>query len=453
MAKWKLASAAMAGMIALSACGNSNDDNGANASPSGAAQESASEAPSASPSAEAKPVTIVYEAWTPYKEDMDKIVAEYKKIHPEVTVDVRLHANFSEYLTAVKTSFASGDAPDLLAFDSPTSLANLKDQIEPIDDYAAKAWGDGWKDKFIASTLADVSLDGKTMGIPMHISPGGLIWYNKTMLDKYGIAEPKTYDELKKAADTLRQNGLQPLLVGAKDSWIVVDTFQTILNDVAPGKQYDAYAKKIPFTDPDIVKAFDMWKKMFDDKIFQDDAFSMTEYMDVYNAFIDKQSGAFESNGAWNLDIYANADLKAKVDATEWGVMPFPDLNGDGIAPPTLSTVGGYALRKDGEHKDAAFEFLKFMTTEKGLQIMMDHFLATPPTKDPVELTVALSPNAKANRDRIGEIVAQTPPVHRGIDNAKVAEKMYEVLTKVAYGNMSSADAAADVQKTIDSEG
>ncbi|WP_221469191.1 ABC transporter substrate-binding protein [Cohnella nanjingensis] len=413
------------------------------------AKETASS--SSSTSAEAKPVTIVYESWTPYKEDMDKIVAEYKTVHPEVTVDIRLHANFSEYLTAVKTAFASGDAPDLLAFDSPTSLANLKDQIEPIDEYAAKAWGDGWKDKFIHSTLADVSLDGKTMGIPMHISPGGLIWYNKTMLDEYGIVEPKTYDELKKASDTLRQHGKQPLLLGAKDSWIVIDTFQTILNDFAPGKQYDAYAKKIPFTDPDVVKAFDFWKKMFADKVFQDDAFSMTEYMDVYNAFIDTQAGAFESNGAWNLDIYANADLKAKVDATEWGVMPFPDLNGDGKAPPTLSTVGGYALSKSGKNKEAAFEFLKFMTTEKGLQIMMDHFLATPPTKDPVELTVALSPNAKANRDRIGEIVSQTAPVHRGIGNAKVAEKMYEVLSKVAYGKMNGADAAAEVQKTIDS--
>ena len=451
MAKWKWASLILAGMIALTGCsGKSESSNAESSAPAGG---SASASQSASASEPAKPVTIVYEAWTPYREDMDKIVAEYKKIHPEVTVDVRLHANFSEYMTAVKTAFASGDSPDLLAFDSPTSLANLKDRIEPIDEYAAKAWGDGWKDKFVASTIVDVSLDGKTMGIPMHISPGGLIWYNKTTLDKYGIAEPKTYDELKKAADTLRKNGQQPLLMGAKDPWIVIDTFQTILNDVAPGKQYDAYAKKIPFTDPDIVHAFDLWKKMFEDKIFQDDAFSMTEYMDVYNAFVDKQSGAFESNGAWNLDIYANADLKAKVDATEWGVMPFPDLNGDGKVPPTLSTVGGYALGKDSKNKEAAFEFLKFMTTEKGLQIMMDHFLATPPLKEDVPLTVTLSPNAKANRDRIGEIVAQTEPVHRGIDNAKVADKMYEVLTKVAYGQLSSADAAAEVQKTIDSEG
>ncbi|MCD9020534.1 ABC transporter substrate-binding protein [Cohnella silvisoli] len=453
MAKWKWATLALAVMILLAGC-SSNNSNSESSAPSGEAPTaSASASPAASPSEEAKPVTIVYEAWTPYKEDMDKIVAEYKKIHPEITVEVRLHANYSEYLTAIKTSFASGDAPDLFAFDSPTSLANLKDQIEPIDEWASKAWGDAWKDKFIASTLTDVSLDGKTMGIPMHISPGGLIWYNKTALDKYGIGEPKTYEELKKASDTLRKNGMQPLLLGAKDSWIVIDTFQTILNDVAPGKQYDAYAKKIPFTDPDIVKAFDLWKKMFDDKIFQDDAFSMTEYMDVYNAFIDKQSGAFESNGAWNLDIYANADLKAKVEAVEWGVMPFPDLNGDGKVPPTLSTVGGYALGKDSENKEAAFDFLKFMTTEKGLQIMMDHFLATPPTKEGVELTVTLSPNAKQNRDTIGQIVAQTEPVHRGIDNAKVADKMYEVLTKVAYGQLSGADAAAAVQKVIDSEG
>ncbi|HEY0827738.1 MAG TPA: extracellular solute-binding protein, partial [Bacilli bacterium] len=375
---------------------------------------------------------------------------EFKKVHPEITVEVLLHANFTEFLTAIKTGFATGEGPDVFQFDSPTSLSALKSQMEPMDEFALKEWGADWKSNFLASPLADVTLDGKTMGLPQGITPGGLIWYNKTVFDKYGIKEPKTYAELKSASDTLRTNGMQPLLLGAKDSWIVIDTFQAILNDVAPGKQYDAYAKKIPFTDPEIIKAFDTWKQMFDDKIFQDDAFSMTQYMDVYNAFVDQQKGAMESNGAWNLDIFGNVDLKAKVDAVEWGVMPFPDLNGDGKLAPTLSTVGGTTINKNSKHKEAAWELVKFMSYEKGFQVLLDHFLFTPPFTQKMDLTVQLSPNAAQNREQIGQIVQQTAPVHRGIDNAKVAEKMYDVLTKVAYGQMTSADAAKEVQAVID---
>lgn len=398
----------------------------------------------------AKPVTIVYESWSPTQATMDEIIAAWKEENPDITMEAKLHANFTEYVTALKTAVAASESPDVFQFDSPTSLAQLSYQMEPLDDRMTKTYGDKWKELFLEGPVADVTLDGKFMGVPLNSNPAGVIWYNKTMFDKYGIQEPKTYDDLKAAAGKLAENNLSGMFLGNKDSWCTIDHFQTILNDVAPGKQYDAFAKKIKFTDPDIVKAFDVWKKFFDDKIFQNDSFSMTQYMDCYNAYVKDQKGGMWSNGAWSLDIYSNKDLKSIVEATEWGVMAMPDLNGDGKTPPLLSTVGGTSISKDSENKDTAMKFIDFMTFGKGQVIMVNTFLSTPPVVQTIEPTVELTANARKNLDTITALTQELGTVHRGIDNAKVVEKLYEVLTKVAYGRMTSQAAAEEVQAVID---
>lgn len=397
-----------------------------------------------------KPVTIVYESWSPTKATMEEIIAAWKKVNPNITVEAKLHANFTEFVTELKTAVAASNSPDVFQFDSPTSLAQLNYQMEPLDDIMVKTYGDNWKDMFMSGAIADVTLDGKLMGVPSNINPAGVIWYNKSMFDKYGIQEPKTYADLKTAAEVLAKNNMSGMLLGNKDSWCTIDHFQMILNDVAPGKQYDAFAKKIKFTDPEIIKAFDMWKKFFDDKIFQNDSFSMTQYMDSYNAYVKDQKGAMWSNGAWSLDIYSNKDLKSIVDATEWGVMAMPDLNEDGKQAPLLSTVGGTSISKDSKNKDAAMKFIDFLTFGEGQVVIVNTFLSTPPVTKTIAPTVQLSDNAKKNLETITALTQNLGTVHRGIDNAKVVDKLYEVLTKVSYGKKTSQAAAEEVQKVID---
>lgn len=399
-----------------------------------------------------KPVTIVYESWSPTKATMDEIVAAFNKVYPNITVEVKLHANFSEFLTALKTEVAASNCPDVFQFDSPTSLAQLNYQMEPLDEIMVKEYGDGWKDLFLSGPLSDMTMDGKLMGIPFNATPAGVIWYNKTMFDKYGIQEPKTYSDLKAAAEILAANNLSGMFIGNKDSWCTIDQFQMILNEMAPGKQYDAFAGKIKFTDPEIITAFDTWKKFFDDKVFQNDSFSMTQYMDAYNSFIKDQKGAMWSNGTWSLDIYSNKDLKSIVDGIEWGVMAMPDLNNDGKLAPLLSTVGGTSISKDSEHKDAAMKLIDFMTFGEGQNIMVNTFLGTPPLVKTVSPTIQLTANAKQNYDAIATLIQNQGTAPRGISNPKVADKLYEVLTKVAYGEMTSQAAAEEVQKVIDAK-
>lgn len=401
---------------------------------------------------EGEKVTITYESWSPTKETMDRILESFKEVHPEIEVEVTLHANFSEFLTSVQTAFASGEGPDVFQFGDPSALTQLQSQIEPLNDYCIAEWGESWADDFVESAIDDCTVDGSVYGLPQPTNPAGTMWYNKTLLDSLGLEVPTNYEELKAVSDALREAGKQPLLIGAKDSWIVIDTFQTILNDFAGDKQYQAYDKEISFTDPDIVAAFEMWQKLFDDGIFQDSAFSMTEYMDTYNQFNDEGVAGMWLNGAWNMDMYTNTEIADSVAANEWGVTYLPDLNGDGQQPGLLLTSGGYCMNKNSKEKEAAWELVKFMGCGDGAVFECERSMAPSGYLKMDELTYDVPQNCLDNLATINEMMTAQPLSFRGIVDANVSDKMYEVLTKLAYDEITPEDAAAEVDAVINAE-
>ena len=445
MRKKSLVALAMACTVLLAGCAG-------NGGTSGASAETSSSVPAAAVSDTGeggKQVTIKYESWSPTKETMDKIVEAFEKEHPDIHVETVLHANYEEFLTSVQTAFASGDGPDVFQFDSPASLEQLKSQMEPLDDYCVNEWGDGWKDNWIESALKDNTSDGSVYGLPYASAPAGTMWYNKTLLDSLGLEVPTNYEELKNVTAKLREAGKQPLLMGAKDSWIVIDTFQTILNDFAGDKQYQAYNGEASFTGPDIVSAFAMWQQMFKDGIFQDSAFSMTTYMDAYNQFNDEGIAGLWLNGAWNMDMYTNSEIADKVAANEWGVAYLPDLNGDGVCPALLNAYGGYCMNKNSKEKEAAWEFLKFMGCDEGAVLECERTMAPATYLKMAEPTYDLPENGIQNLKTINTLMQNEPMQARGVKDPDVSDKMYEVLTKLAYDQMTPEEAASEVDKVI----
>ena len=435
MKRFRILAMAMGVVMALTACGGKQgkDESDSQSKKSGDKDQ----------------ITITYESWTPTKEYMDRILTAFHKEHPEINVEVTLHANASEYMTAVQTAFASGEGPDVFMFADPTALNQLKSQIEPLDQYCTDEWGESWADDFVASAIGDNSIDGVPYGLPMPTAPAGTMWYNKTLLDSLDLEAPTNYEELKKVSDTLREAGKQPLLIGAKDSWVVIDTFQTILNDFAGDKQYKAYNKEIPFTDPEFVDAFEMWQKLFKEKIFQDSAFSMTEYMDTYNQFNDEGIAGMWVNGAWNMDMYTNPEIEDSVAKNEWGISYFPDLNGDGKQPNLLLTSGGFAINKNSKEKEAAWELIKFMACDEGAVIECQRTMAPSGYLNTPQPSYDLPENGLKNLDTVNKLMADQPLQFRGINDPNVSEKMYEVLTKLAYEKITPEDAAEEIDAVI----
>ena len=56
---------------------------------------------------------------------------------------------------------------------------------------------------------------------------------------------------------------------------------------------------------------------------------------------------------------------------------------------------------------------------------------------------------ALENLEAISQMMVEQPLQHRGIEDPKVSDAMYEALTKLAYGEITPEEAAAEVDKAI----
>ena len=149
--------------------------------------------------------------------------------------------------------------------------------------------------------------DGQYFGMPLGLTYAGFVWADVEKLNSYGLSVPTNYDELVEVCAALRENGELPLVIGAKDDWINIDTFLNIANDIGGDKIYSAIEGEVSFTDEDIVKAFEIWQSMFTNGVFQDGALGVNMYNDTTDLW-EFGDAALALIGSWACGLYVAAD-------------------------------------------------------------------------------------------------------------------------------------------------
>lgn len=130
----------------------------------------------------------------PYFADAER---EFEAAHPDIDVQIDV-VPVEELRRKLTTSMGEGANPDLAIIAEPWLVDFVKlDAIEPLDGFLT----DDFKGRFIASFLSAGMMGGKSYGLPFTASVSAL-YYNKDLFGRAGIAEPpKTWDELKTAAE------------------------------------------------------------------------------------------------------------------------------------------------------------------------------------------------------------------------------------------------------------
>jgi raffinose/stachyose/melibiose transport system substrate-binding protein len=87
------------------------------------------------------------EAW-------DQIVKEYAKVEPDVSLVVETVGGASDWVTALKTKFASGSGPDIFVVDGP-ALADT------FSEYLTDLSNEPWVGHAVESAKSPMTFDGK----------------------------------------------------------------------------------------------------------------------------------------------------------------------------------------------------------------------------------------------------------------------------------------------------
>jgi len=231
----------------LSACGgNKAADNGAN----GAAGDGGNADSS-------KPVTInMFTASPEYTDAFNAYIEEYKKVKPNVTINLEIMQ--ADYNTVLKSKIAAGSTPDVFQ-------TTAGGDIDTFAEYSADLTNEP-----LAAAMTDAirsnmtSSDGKVLGLPVKGNLFALI-YNKDLLEKAGVKEaPKTTAELEDAVAKLEAQGITPFANAYKEWWVWKHVFQHFV---------DAAAQDANMSPKELVDSFINGKTTFKEHLILSDNF------------------------------------------------------------------------------------------------------------------------------------------------------------------------------------
>jgi multiple sugar transport system substrate-binding protein len=297
---------------------------------------------------------------------MRKLFDQYQAKNPGVKIDIETGGATSElqrqYLSTVLN--AKDSAIDIYMIDivNPAQYFGAG-WLEPLDAYIGKP-ADVLKPYLPVYSTSNV-VDGKLAAMPA-FADAMFMYYRKDLLDKHGIKEPKTWDELSAAAQKIQKAEGNPNLQGLSIQGAPIEgavcTF--LLPYWGQGKDFNDASGKMTLDKGAATKGLNQWLTMVDQGVIKKNV-AEVKTPDTVNEFKAGQV-VFAINWGFAWDRFkddADSQVKGKV-----GVMPLPAMAGGKSA----TCVGGWqwAVSAFSKNKPAAANLVKFMSSPEASKFL-----------------------------------------------------------------------------------
>ena len=327
-------------------------------------------------SAAADPVKLTWwHLWGGSRTELiDKLVAEYKKIHPEVEFEITFTPP-NELNNKIMQAAGTGTLPDIFTIHSGWYV-NLEPEntLLNLDAYLKKE-NIVLEDMLMEAEAKRSYYNGAVYSLP-NVNAGGqgFFFYNTGLMEKAGLDPikdlPKNWDELIQVSKTLveKLNPGKQLDVIAWYPW--QDTGQPMVTvySYGAGQAIVSEDAKTSLLDtPEIIataQKFDEYVEAVYGKFGGYQALiewaSRTIGAETGAAQVQpfvKEAQVFYVSGSWTI-----GQVESGNQAMKFGLMPIPGFTKQHGA--TAKDGWSYAINKQTKQADAAWEFLKFITLD-----------------------------------------------------------------------------------------
>jgi ABC-type glycerol-3-phosphate transport system substrate-binding protein len=323
-------------------------------------------------------------AFTNGPEMMERYIAEFEQLHPQVTVEAE-YTEFSAYSKNVNLMMTSGSAPDIAQYNVGMKELIAAREILPLDAYRDAYT---WDEKFSVSGLdmlrfsdnGKVFGTGQLYGVPAGMSETG-IFVNKKLAAEVGIELPiRDLAGLESAMDRALDAGITPMAVGALDSG-GLHLWSNLLNVMMPKEDYRDWVNGTPggdITGPEALAATRTLTEWSAKGYFAAGANADGQAQSTAN--FTQGKSIFLLNGNW-----AAAQIAEEMgDAA--GFFTMPGGTPDQPATSSGSTVS-FVVSNRTEHADVAAAFLDYLGSESAGRIASDGGFLPPNTETTLELS------------------------------------------------------------------
>jgi multiple sugar transport system substrate-binding protein len=305
------------------------------------------------------------------------MVKKFTAANPQASVKLQpITASENDYYTKLQLAMRSPrTAPDLAYED--TFLINsdiAAGYLSPLDD-RIKDWADWSQFKDTAKTAAQ-ALDGKTYGIPDGTDVRA-IWYNKKLLTAAGLPEkwaPKNWQDLLTAAQAVKAKvpGVIPINVYAGTGVgeaASMQGFEMLLYGTSGGTLFDKASQKWVVGSQGFKDALAFMQQVYSGGLgpSPQQALNPTWGNTVGQELLPTSKLAIAMDGSW---LSGNWKASGAAPWAEWdkvmGTTPMPTQNGDAPGKVTMSGGWTWAIPKNSQNPNAAWELIKMLTSKQG---------------------------------------------------------------------------------------
>lgn len=275
----------------------------------------------------------------------------------------------------------SDDAPDVMEYNKGNATAGLLSSqglLSNLNDYVKQYQ---WNKKITGSLAVPGRYDEKGVmgsGDWYGITTYGeevIMYYNKDMFDKYGIAIPKTMTELEQAMQKFKDNGVTALSEGVAEYPLQHLWWQLVLQkaDQRLINAYQRYDGKVDWQGPAMTYATDTIKDWVNKGYISKDSTGL-KAEDAGQNFM-KGTYPMLFSGSWWFGRF-----QSDIPNVNWEVSLFPE---------TKKIPGGsgniWVIPERSKKKDAAAKFID-MTLSKENQNLMGNSGGLPIAADPAQI-------------------------------------------------------------------
>lgn len=382
-------------------------------------------------------VTLTVGYPTSFVPDAFDAVAELAKEKLGITLISQPYSDADE--TTLRSLLASGEAPDLIFYNSGSLLRRLNPSEYFVDISKYDSLTGRIEDTFKQS----VTMDGAIYGVPQSASMGGGILYNKEMYEKYNLEVPKTWADFVKNCETLQEAGETAVIGTFGSSWtsqlVFLADYYNITAEVPDFSKEFEEGKAKYATTPAAVRSFEKYEDLIP---FYNEDCAVATYDDGCAMLAEGQGCHYFMQTQALSNIYS---LYGKETVDNIGFFAVPgdnaDSNGMTVWPPNAVYIS-----KDTEKLEDAIRFLEFYISDEALDTYSEVQLPTGPYSvigytAKGEAFKAVAEDMQVYFDEGRTALAQeyeTPVKGPGCES---------ICVEVANGQVTSAEAAAKYDK------
>jgi arabinogalactan oligomer/maltooligosaccharide transport system substrate-binding protein len=320
------------------------------------------------------------------KAAIEKVAAAYNASHSGTRVTT-LAVPYDAFADKISAAVPRGKGPDVFIYaqDRLGGWIEAGNTVEPIDFFL----DDATKARFIPTTMDAMTYRGTVWGLPVNYKVITLI-YNKKLVQK----PPATTAELVATAKKLTDKAAGRFGLAY---WYSDYYYHAALQNAFGGRVFEGNSAKPVLNAPENVKGLELLVSWLDAGILPAEPSTA-----LITALFNGGKAAMIFTGPWFL-----GEIDPGID---WGLALLPAAVEAGNKPlrPWM-TVEGAFIAAPSKHKDAAYDFVKFLTDREAARTMAIEGRQSPSNKAAYEdPKVANDPTLKAFRSQV-EVAVPMP--------------------------------------------